>query len=279
LRPQTGGRMSLTSVATRWLCRDLRKFSNRHRGETCYILGDGPSIKWFDLQSFTDHPAICCGMIPFHRDFPRLPVKYVSFVAPWIFLPKWLQPKLYHQFRSIAQEYRRLIRARRDLEFFVNLSNSPVLSGPNVNYVYRGFPEDRNETDAQLRRMRLFDGSFHATLALAYYMGFSKVYLLGFDAWTIQPARTLHWYELGEGELFEPTNFATDFLGLVGRDMAIHTISADGFSSNVAHVSYRSFTGKEPHFRENYELIDPPNLRLLATCPEFKIFAKTAVQS
>jgi len=271
--------MDIGRMAEQLFTGGLKKFSNRHRGETCYIFGDGPSIKWFDLQSFTDHPAICCGMIPFHRDFAHLNVKYVSFVAPWIFLPRWLQPQLYHQFRTIAAEYRRLMRARRDIEFFINATNSPVLTGPNINYVLRGFPQTRNETDAQLRRMRLFDGSFHATLALAYYMGFAKVYLLGFDAWTIQPARTLHWYELGAGELFEPTNFATDFLGLVGRDMAIHTISADGYSTNVAHVSYRSYTGKEPRFRENYELIDPPNLQLLATCPGFRIFEKAAVQS
>ena len=30
---------------------NINKFHNIHEGETCYIFGDGPSIKYFDLKT------------------------------------------------------------------------------------------------------------------------------------------------------------------------------------------------------------------------------------
>ena len=251
----------------------LKKFRDRHRGESAYIFGDGPSIKWFDLESFAHLPAICCGMMPFHKDFHKLDVRYATFIAPWIFLPPWLQPRMYRGWGEIAAEYRRVISATPRIQFFVNLSNRCVVRDSNVSHVYRGLPGVRNDTDRLLRSFNLFDGSFHAALSLAYYMGFKRIFLVGFDAWTIEPARNLHWYELGEGERFEPTNFATEFLGVLRREMEILTVGMDGSSRNVAHVTYQSHTGRLPKFRENHELMDERRLKLLATFPEYRIFA------
>jgi len=250
----------------------LKKFNNIHKGETCYIFGDGPSIKWFDLKKFNNHPSICCGMIPFHNDFSYLDVKYVSLVEPWIFTPRMLQPKIIHNLKDIAIEYKKFIKRTPEKEFFISLSNRFSLTGSNVNYVYCGLPENRKRTDELLNEFNLFSGSFHATLTLAYYMGFTKIYLVGFDAWTIQPARTLRWYELGEGELFEATNFATDFLDVLKRDVDIYTISKDGKSRNVNNISYKDFTGNDIRFKENHQLMDPYYLNVLSTCSEYKIY-------
>lgn len=266
--------MNFKRLAAKFFTPGLKKFSNLHRGETCYIFGDGPSIKWFDLSLFNDHPAICCGMIPFHKDFHKLDVKYVTLVEPWFFVPEFLQPKVtyLHQLKHIAAEYKKFIKNTPDKEFFVNLSNRFSLSGKNINYVYRGLPESRNEIDELLGQFDVFGGSFHASLTLAYYLGFSKIYLVGFDAWTIQPARTLRWYELGEGQFFDANNFATDFLEVLKQEIGIYTISLDGESRNVTNISYQNYTGKEPNFRENHELLDQRYLKILATFPEYKIF-------
>ncbi len=266
--------MNFEKNTTRIFTSGLRKFSNIHEGETCYIFGDGPSVKWFDLTLLSDHPALCCGKMPFHKDFNKLDVRYVTLVEPWFFVPKLFQPKWLREFEEIAAEYTSFIKRTPDKEFFVNLSNRFSLTGNNINYVYRGFPESRNRTDELLSRFDLFSGSFHASLTLAYYMGFTKIYLVGFDAWTIQPARTLRWYELGEGEFFEATNFATEFLDVLKSEVDIYSISVDGQSRNTTCVSYENHTGKPPMFKENHELIDEYYLRVLATWPEYQIFAK-----
>lgn len=193
--------MNFKHLAAKIFTPGLKKFSNLHKGETCYIFGDGPSIKWFDITLFNDHPSICCGMLPFHRDFHSLNIKYCTNIEPWLFVPKLFQPKKLHGFIPMAVEYARFIERSPDKEFFVSLTNFFSLSGENINYVFRGLPQNRNQTDEALSHFDLFGGSFHASLSLAYYLGFSKIYLVGFDAWTIQPARNMRFYELGKGDL------------------------------------------------------------------------------
>jgi hypothetical protein len=269
-------KVNFKHLAAKLFTPGLKRFSNLHKGETCYIFGDGPSIKWFDLTLFNEHPAICCGMIPFHKDFHKLNVKYITLVEPWVFTPKLFQPKILHDLRHIAAEYKIFVKNTSDKEFFVSLSNRFSLSATNINYVYRGLPEIRNRTDELLSQFDLFAGSFHASLSLAYYLGFSKIYLVGFDAWTIQPARTMRWYELGEGQFFEPTNFATYFLKILKQEMDICTISLDGQSSNVTNINYEKHTERAPVFKENHELLDDRYLKILASCPEYRIYPSSA---
>ena len=265
--------MNLKQIVADVFTGQLEKFSNRHKGETCYIFGDGPSIKWFDFAAFADHPAICCGMIPFHKDFNKLDVRYIALVEPWLFVPKLFQPKILHCLRQVAEEYKCHIAGLTDKEFFVSLSNRFSLSGRHINYVYRNLPNPRNSTDKKLNQFGCFGGSFHASLSLAYYMGFKNIYLVGFDAWTIQPARTLRWYELGDGEFFNPTNFALDYLSVLKSEVDIYTISREGKSCNVKNLSYSNYTGKMPEYKENHELLSEHMLNVLSTCHEYKIFS------
>ncbi len=266
------GNINYQNIAAKIFTRGLRKFSNINKGETCYIFGNGPSIKWFDLTKFNDHPAICCGMIPFHKDFSRLNVKYVAMVEPWLFAPKIFHSKELKGFHRIGEEYRQLIGRTPEKEYFVSLSNSLSIYGPNINYVYHGLPEERGATDELLRKLNLFAGSFHATLTLAYYLGFSKIYLVGFDGWTIQPARAMRWYEFGEPTFFDATNFAIDFLEIIMQQTEIFTISLDGKSNYVTNISYQDYTGCRPCYKENNEILDEHYLNILASCVGCKIY-------
>lgn len=263
----------LESMIDQVTIRRLRKFAGIHQGESCYIFGDGPSIKWFDLSQFNKYPAICSGLLPLHLDFNRLDVKYCLMIEPWLFAPKFIQNNNIHNimYKSITSEYKLFIRERLDINFFVHLSNLLSISGRNVDYIFRGVPS-KERSDALSMHFNLFGGSFHASLTLAYFLGFTKIYLVGFDAWTIQPARTLHWYELGNVVFFKPTNFATEFLEAIKTQAEIYTISAEGESRNVINISYKDHTGKSPRFRENHELISEHHLKVLATFPSYNIF-------
>jgi hypothetical protein len=253
----------------------LAKFYNLHEGESCYIFGDGPSIKWFDLTCFNDLPSICCNMIPFHRDYSKLRIKYVSMTSPWIFVRECMRPdvKALRGFTEVMREYKAILRSNPDKQYFVHISNCVSLRGKNINYVYRGLPSIRNDKDVLINRKDLFSGAFQSTLSLACYMGFSKVYLVGFDAWTIQPGKNMHWYEYGEGELFEPTNLAMEFLGALKNRMELYTItpSALDISKNVIAINYKEYTGKSVKYTENTSLLTSNNLEILASYPGYKI--------
>lgn len=261
-------------VIARQLSRGSKKFRGIHEGETCYIFGDGPSVKWFDLASFGDHPAICVNLFPFHKDFNKLDVRYCTMIEPWVFAPDWIQPNIpaITEFRGIIKEYKSIIRSNLDKQFFVHFSNYFSLPGENVNIMFKELPKSRNKMDEELRQVDCFGGSFYAALSLAYYLGFKKIYLVGFDGWLLQPARALHWYELGEGRFFEPTNFATEFLNVLQTEVEICAIAYDGQSKNVKCISYENYAGKPPKYKENHELITEKNLGVLATYPGYDIF-------
>lgn len=258
--------------------RRLKKFRGIHQGESCYIFGDGPSISWFDLKYFNNYPAICSGLLPFHNDFGSLDVKYCLMIEPRLFLPKFLQNGSKHNilYESITKEYRTFVIKRRDINIFVHLTNFLSLLGCNVNYVFRGIPKDESESGRLLDKINLFEGSFHASLTLAYYLGFTKIYLVGFDGWVIHPSRPSgHWYEFGDQSKSKNVlivDLATDFLDIIGLSCEVSTIAVDGDSRNVRYIEYESYTGRTPIYRENYELLDQSAMRLLATYPGYNMY-------
>jgi hypothetical protein len=257
------------------LDRGLRNLKDRHRGETCYIFGDGPSLKWFDLTKFADHPAICCGMLPFHREFANLDVRYCLLLEPWAFTPDFIRTPLGRlgDCIDILNAYRKVIEGNRGRIFLVHLTNRLSLRGENIRYAFRGLPGMSGPTAVRLRSFPLFAGSFHGSLSLAWYLGFARVYLAGFDGWTVDPARAGHWYELGQGPVFQPTNYARDFLETLQRDMEINVITVDSSGSkNLNAVSYESHTNSAAIFRENHELVPLNYLQALAAYPAYRIF-------
>ncbi|MFT3858150.1 MAG: hypothetical protein QM742_11860 [Aquabacterium sp.] len=249
----------------------LKRFEGIHKGQSCYIFGDGPSLKWFDLSAFKDRPAIACNNVMFHKGFDELDVLYYAIVAPWLFCPIWMQRhRNIRELRGLAAAYRARIHASPDIEFFLAWSNRGSIRAPNVTFLGRKLPAGQEQYE-QLNAFNLFGGAFNAALSLAYYMGFSEVYLVGFDSWIIQPARKSHWYERGEGEFFEPTNLAQDFLNALKPRMDIYAVGVEGGSRNVNYVAYETLTGRKPSYTENTSLLTPESRAILSTFPGYRI--------
>lgn len=263
---------NLKTLSARIFTPGLKKFSDLHKGDSCYVIGNGLSIKWFDLSLFADLPSIGCNMLPFHKDFLKLDARCITLVEPWYFAPKILQHKGYHASRIISREFRNIVRSTPDKEYFINLSNVLSFSGKNVNYVYQGLPEIRGQTDRLLSEFNLFGGGFHAPLCLAYYLGFSKIYLIGFDAWTVLPYQWRRFCEYGKGYFTDDVPASDAILEIVKKEVDIYTISVGGRSNNVKYIDYEEYTGKPPVFKENYEIIDDKYLRALATNSFYKIY-------
>jgi hypothetical protein len=264
-------RKFLESVIAHWVGVGLERFRGLHAGESCYIFGDGPSLKWMDLRHFQRFPALCCGHLPFHVDFTKLDVRYCSLVEPWGFCPSWMQDRDLRQWRSIGNAYRAAIQANRDKHFFVHVSNMFSLREPNVHYVFRRPPSSALSDGWVFNNLDLFGGSMRAALTLMWFLGFSQMYLVGFDAWAVQPSRNGHWYEVGEGIPFQATNLDHEFLDLLKTRVSIYTIGVEGKSRNVEYLDYESYTGCLPQYRENSELLQPGYCDVLATYPGYRI--------
>jgi hypothetical protein len=251
----------------------IHKLRDAHRGESCYLMGDGISVKWFDLGAFSDKTAIPCAFIPFHRDFHKLNVHYISLQEPWWFYPWERTTGASRRVISNPRQraYRSVIVDNPDKTFLINLSNWPVLGRENIIYTFDDFYDDRLSTNFITKRINSFHGSLRFSIALAIYMGFHKVYLVGYD-YTHVPSRSLHWYEKGQGIVMPMGDYNEKFFSIAREFVDITTVTLDGGARFINSISYESLTGKPPLYRENFELMDQRHLQILATWPGYSIY-------
>ena len=260
------------------LCRPLisriHAFRDLHKGESCYIFGDGFSLKWFDLGAFNDRISLGCNFIPFHNDFNKLKIEYLSLQEPWWFLP--FERTLYKTKKDILPNprqslYRQVVTDNPDKTFFINLSNYPMFRRSNIVYTFRHFYDAALPEDFITRKIHAYHGSLRFLVTLAIYMGFRSCHLVGFD-YTHVPSRSLHWYEKGEGSINPHDSYNRDFFDLVSEYMNVTTITLDGGSEVLDAVTYKQYTGKEPVYRENTELLGPQYQKAMAAWPDYTIF-------
>jgi hypothetical protein len=231
------------------------------------------SIKWFDIGVFSDKTAIPCAFLPFHREFSRLDVRYLSIQEPWAFYPweRSMDGRLHLTGNPILAMYRSFIRHNRDKEFFVNLSNAPVLWSRNVTFTFRDFHDPALPENFITRRTGAFEGSLRFSISLAIYLGFENIYLVGYD-YTHKASRRHHWYEKGQGVFQEVPGYNREFFGIAQEYADITAITLDGGAEFIRSVTYEQHTGRKPIFRENTELMDERYLRVLATWPGYNIY-------
>jgi len=256
----------------------INKFKNAHKNESCYLIGDGISVKYFDLNKFTDMISIPCGYLPFHNDYDCLHVPYATLIETYYFYPT---TRVFSSresdagriliFNYLQKEYRKIIKKYQTTEFFVNLSNYPVLFNENITYTFRDIPDSSLGNDHISKKFNCYAGSLRVQILLAIYMGFDHVYLVGHD-YTHSPARSLHWYEKGKGLLTPMPEFSKDFLNYAKNFIDITTITVDSGSDNLDFKTYQEHTGASPLFRENTELLDLHYLKALSTWPVYEIF-------
>jgi hypothetical protein len=252
----------------------IHRYKDAHKGESCYLMGDGISIKWFDLAAFSDKTTIPCGFIPFHNEFDCLNVNYLSLIEPWWFYPfQWTTSPPIEVIRNhIHKVYTEdVIDQNHNKKFFVNLSNFPTLRRKNIIYNYSYFLDDRLPANYLSRRINSYKGSLNWMILLATYLGFDHVYLVGCD-YTHLHCRSLHWYEKGRGIDTLLPSYQKEFFEIAQEFIDITTITLDGASEFINAVTYKEHTGREPMFRENTELLNEKYLQVLATWPGYTIF-------
>lgn len=252
---------------------------NLHAGESCYIFGDGVSIKWFDLNFFSDKPSFALNKILFHNEAKYLNIKYNLLLEPYYFYPyHWDRDKATVKItgkkffkNDIQKKLKEIIRKNQNIIFFTSLSNYPVLRETNVYYLYKIINDTNCDflKECYFNNQNIFDGSFRCATALAIYMGFKEIVFIGCD-YTHKESRSHHWYEKGQGIINENFEYEKIFLNIANKYAKLLTITVDGKSSFLPAQTYYQFTGKEPKFRENYDLMDKEMLDVLSKNPWYQ---------
>lgn len=141
----------------------LRPFHNRHQGERCFILGNGPSLIQTDLRPLRDH--VTFGMNRIYLHFPTMGYATTYYAAVNTLV-----------IEQCAEEIRRLSMPR-----FVTWRGRKWLGRSDVIFLDTDYTGPERFCPDVTRRV--FEGSTvtFVALELAYYMGFSEVVLLGVD--------------------------------------------------------------------------------------------------
>jgi hypothetical protein len=155
--------------------------------------------------------------------------------------------------------------------FFVSLTNFPVLFGDNIYYLFHDLPNSDLVNDFKNAGLNPFHGSFRASILLSIYLGFDTAYLVGFD-YTHSPSRNLHWYEYGQGILDDQLNYEADFIKIASKYINLKTVTIDGKSDKIESITYMELTGDTPTYKENNIILSSECLNTLSTWEGYKIF-------
>lgn len=253
----------LLSLAGKTLERN-RVFEERHKGESCYLIGNGASIKYFDLERFSDKTVIGCNALFFHRDFHKLNTSYYFTGHPFFYYPYWTNPYTRKRVKNpLGSLYRERMRIYDNVNYFVSLSNYFGLRKKNVYYLHHFDKKFENYNACSLGgKFAAMSGALPAMLGMAINMGFADITLVGCD-YSFYPQASGHFFEVGAfADLFrdEPLNEA--FLSSAQRYATLRTITPnDSYSGHILpHISYTELVGSEPTYRENTTIVTKPDL-------------------
>jgi len=254
----------------------ITKFKNKHHGESCYIFGDGGTIKYFDLSLFSDKISFSLGYLPFHKNFSFLNCKYCLLVEPYFFYPFFSLPHYSKKFwrNNIQKRYKKFIHSSPNFNFFVNLSNYLTLWKSNIYFLFKVLPESNSPffKECVLNNENIFKGSLRSAISIAIYMGFKEIYLVGCD-YTHQKNMSKHWYEKGEGlHIQQPNGYLKNFLKIANKYIKIITVTLDGKGQFLESITYKELKKKDALYRENFNLIKKEDLDLLAEWPGYTIY-------
>ena len=251
---------------------NLLQFKDLHKGQECYIIGDGISLKWFDLEVFNDKPSFILSYLFYHKKFNNIgrPI-YSSIAAPFYFYPYTKSRSFGWRKNYLQSRYRKAIKQHQDVNFFINLSNIFALNGSNVHYIFKAIPNSQFSDECIENNLNPLDGSFRSAISLAIFMGFSKVFLVGCD-YTHTNSRIHHWYEYGTGLLYKQEMYNKDFFDIAQKYIDITTITLEGDGLYLKAIEYEKYSKKTNCYLENTELMDLADLQILATEPDYRIF-------
>ena len=247
------------------------QFKNRHAGETCYIVGNGPSLKNMELSVFSDHISIGLNLLCLHNDYRLLNIPYHVLAEPFFFYPYVKNPFIdRYQPNVLGRLFLQAMSRHPDIALFTSLSN---IFGPRSNNTYYLYHFGHRQPDKSFFQMNTqfscMAGSFYAGVGLAINMGFKKAILVGCD-YLLSPSSIGHFY--GVSSIISPgqDNIYADLLRECMGLIELQVITDGGISLLLPYQDYESFTGEKMRRRSNVDIVAPEYLKLLNRAVELK---------
>lgn len=223
----------LVSVKQYWenrsICKEINKYKNIHKGERCFIIGTGPSLKASDLDLLKNE--ITFGSNRIFEIFNQ---------TEW--RPTYYLNQDYQLICKYADQIRDLSVKRKFMmieakQFFPDSTDISYFVLRHKNF----YPKDADFSKHIDKFMGQGFTVTYGAIQMAYYMGFSEVYLLGID----------HNYSISLNEKGVPVineNVKDYFAGSTaknGGDLNLPRV----VESTMAYMTARKFSDKHSEFK------------------------------
>lgn len=236
-----------------------RKFIDRHKGETCYIFGNGASLKNMDLTKFSDHPGIGLNFICLHKDFPSLNIQYYVLLEPFFLYPykKNMYDGRNFEPNYLGRLFKKSFFKSGEVTLFTSITNIFGTPFKNSYYLHHfGHKKPNIKHLSICGDFSFMKGALYGGVALAVNMGFKKAYLLGCD-YLLTPEKHGHFYSFGPSTVSSKNESSVynDLLGELSGLIDIEIVTDTGFSKHLKSQNYENFKNSKLHYRENDQLI------------------------
>lgn len=177
--------------------RRLRQFKDIYKGERCFIIGNGPSLKMHDLTKLAEEKKFAVNMFLSHPDLEKIHLDFFCVCDPihwnvnggfpqsWYMAFKKLPYCLLFFKKDCIPVYKSTAELQDRLVYFINLDSS--------RHVFEGDFSVNVPSHTCWGRTVIID----LCLPLAFYFGFKEVFLLGCDCD----------YKLSNGDNYEKSFF------------------------------------------------------------------------
>ena len=182
-----------------------KKFENSHKGDRCFILFTGTSIKNYDFSILKKEKVIASGMAFLHKNYNNCsPFAYFN-PGPW-------EPRSLLHIDFISSCIYK--NTSKGCNIFFDVTSQPYIkdvvysrSKDTFFITNKGNYTSSDEIEFELHKPNnIQEGSLSLGLGIAAYMGFKEIYLLGQDFLT-DPVIYGHFYdgfnEVGDSSEFE----------------------------------------------------------------------------
>lgn len=163
-----------------------KSYENKFENEEVYIIGNGPSLKNFDLQSIYGHHVITMNHFELHPQKDKFKIVAHCIGEPYNSVT-WEDP--------IS-----MINGVKANSYWVNADTVTFFADKNIKNIHYYLPGVRSSAE-MLTGMDLAGIAlqYHSTsqmaINLALYFGFKKIYLLGLDHdWLVTRGYSPHFY-------------------------------------------------------------------------------------
>jgi hypothetical protein len=260
-------------VAKPLLARNTR-FKDIHDGQTCYIIGEGASLKYFDFRFFSDHPSIGINHFYLHKDISKINIKYAVIPEPYFFYP-FIHNCYSNTYirNNLGKLCKSEIKRLKHIDWFTSLSN--IFAGlPSENTFYlhhfgqRELDPDYRNIDGVFSYMK---GGLYTALGLAAFMGFTKAKLIGCD-YVFRPSELGYFWakpavkhenkQMREAKGSYENIYENLFSSFINR-IEISTISSSFQKAWIPSIDYASYTGADPIYREYDEIVSTQHLNTM----------------